>query len=362
MGYVRLNFPNTGTVPITTVLHDIVGCVTGRFSSSVQLQGALTGSEIINNLNQNWNFAHPTSSSFINNTPNNALSSWVLTAPCINPSKTKYIRLVNAAKSQNNLGPQIGSTGNVAGNLYNVNPAGTAIGMAGVLMQACLSASNATTLISGSWYATNTPDAEQDRWDVFTGNQIIVSWSSRHFIMWSNAVARLTPNYLMMAYIEFPETEYTIGQNLVPAYLLIERNGGFDSFLGSYNPSSTNSGNNGDILVPDFFNIQTSTKSSVALTALANSSDRLWSSGWSWPVRPTVTTPTINDTGTNIRQFVPISIGVLSRGIPYAHLSLYSNLYITTNNLGSGGDNIQVGGDMYAYLPGDTISFVVKKE
>lgn len=361
MGYARLLFPNNGTLPITTVLHDIVGCITGRFSSSVQLQGALTGSEIINTLNQNWNFAHPTSSSFINNTPNNALSSWVLTAPCVNSSKTKYIRLANIAKSIGGAGPQIANSGVGPANLYNIN-VGPATGMAGVLMQACLSASNATTLISGSWYATNNTDADQDRWDVFTGNQIIVSWSSRHFIMWSNAVARLTPNYLMMAYIEFPETEYTIAQNLVPAYLLIERNGGFDAFVGSYNPSTTNSGNNGDILVPDFFNIQTSTKSSVALTALANSSDRLWSSGWTSTVRPSTTIPTVDAFGANIRQFLPISIGVLSRGIPYAHLSTYSNLYITANNLGNGGANVQVGSDTYAYLPGDTLSFVVKKE
>lgn len=361
MGYARLLFPNNATVLTTTVLHDIVGCVTGRFSSSFQLQGAnVSGSEIVNTLGQNWNFTYPVSSGFANSVPNNTSGSWVLTAPCVNPTKTKYVRLTSAYMQNNNAGTQLAQTGTGVTNQYNWFNGSTST--AGVLLQTATSASSATTLINPSWYGPVNTGANISFPNIFTGTNIIISWSSRHLVMWSNSAASNSDHTMVMGCIEFPEIEMTIARNLLPVAFIIERLGNLASNIGAYAPFNHNANTYGDILIPEFYNSPTNSVGGTSLGGIFTTFESLCTTMMQIGTKPTVSIPTIDANGANIRQFLPMSVAMLTRGNPFMHLSAFSNMYVVAPGLGNGGDTIQVGGDAYAYLPGSATAFVVKKE
>lgn len=360
MGYASLNVPNNGSVLATTVLHDIVGCITGQFSSSAQLRGANTASsEIVNTLGQNWNIAYPSANNFVPTTPNNTLASWVLTAPCINPSKTKYIRLTNWAKGLNTGQNVINQSGTGATNQYTTS---NVVWTVGILPQACLSASSQTSLVAETFYSTETTTngSVVSACNLLNGNNIILSWSSRHFVIWSNNVSTTT-NFMLYGYVEFPETDVTVAQNLIPATWLIERNTNLVGSVAVYAPGNTSNSIIGDILFPSYYNIRTSTLGPASFVGTANSTDISMSTVGTTP-RTVNTIPTINNAGSNRLMLTPIIINMMSFGQPNMYLSSYSNMYIVANNLGNGGDTITVGTDTYAYLPSNTgMSFVVKR-
>lgn len=356
MGYASLTYANDGSILSTTVLHDIVGCVTGRFSSSVQLQGATVAtSEIVNTLGQNWNFTHPTSSSFIPTTPNVSSSSWVLTAPCVNPSKTKYVRLTNIAKNGGNV-----TVINSSASLNNQYISSSA-NCSGIWIQAATSASNANTLINQTWYNDMPATGTREGASVINGTNIIISWSSRHIVIWSNA-GPSTGIFITTGYVEFPETDVTTAQNVTPAAMLIERNGNLTSSITTYGPSYTTNQRIpiGEIQLPSFYNPITAVTGPVSFNGLVNNTDILTSTLSNG--RPTNTIPTINTSGTTHLMFVPLIINLMSTGNPIMYLSTFSNMYVVANSLGTGGDTITVGNDTYAYLPSNTgMSFVVRK-
>lgn len=356
MGYARLTYPNNNTIRTTSILHDIVGCVTGRFSSSVQIITA-TSAELVNTLGENWNFLYPSSSSFVNNAPDINIASWVLTSPCIDNSKIKYVRLFNYYKNSTF---SVNITGAVARNLYTIGASND--GNGGILLQAGTSASNATTLTNPTFFNTNNTLGDTGAL-VLNGTTILVSWSARHLIVWSDK-SGCTPggnSPALFGYLEYPETDVTVAKNRVPAGFLIERNGTLDVAPTLYGPyDAGNTATYGDIQFPEFYNCSTTSTASVSLAGLTGTFDNLTTTiGASKPIS---TIPTIDQNNINTRMMVPIVVNALSVGVPNIHLSKYTNVYIVADNLGSPGTILSGSVGQYMYIPTDGFSFAVKRE
>jgi len=329
MGFATLTYATDGSVRSTTVLHDIVGIITGTFTSTSQLTGAIQNQSEIITSNSNWSFLFPESTSFVPATPNINLASWVLTAPCVNSSKTKYIRLTNVNSSTLN------TTGAVIGNVYN----GTAD--RGVLLQGASGATNATTLINQTWYNNSTSTR-----GVIRGSNIYISWSDRHLILFSNVITNATiPNAGIMASIEFPETTATQLSGATPVVFLTEVTGYLTQQLViPGNPSLT-----GFATLTDYYNISTISRSLASIAILSTTNDQLYSTAITNRFQPT--NSTINRTGSTRISIVPLMFSMLSKGYSPLYISEYSDMYLVAAGLGSPGDTISIGNDLYVYLP-----------
>jgi hypothetical protein len=348
MGFAKLTYATDGSIRSTTVLHDIVGVITGTFTSTSQLTGAIQAqSEIVNTINSNWSFLYPASGSFVPATPNVNLASWVLTAPCVNTSKTKYIRLTNY-----NTG-NINQTGAVTGNIYN---GGTS---RGIILQGATSASTATTIVNGTFYQTNT----SGNLSMLRGSQIFISWSNKHLILYSNlANSGTSATAGIMAYLEFPETTATQVSGATPAVVLWV----FDLYLtdnGYTSPSGIGAQNHA--ILPDYYNISAASRGMANIASLSTAFDRLYSTAITNTFQPI--NSTINSAGSSRINIVPLMFSMLSKGYSPLYISEYSNMYLVAAGLGSPGDTISIGSDLYVYLPGggsgttSSPAYIIKK-
>lgn len=345
MAFAKLSYAVDGSVRSTTVLHDIVGVITGQFTNVNQLTGAIAAqSEIINTENKNWNILHP-AGSFVPSTPNINVASWVLTAPCINPSKTKFIRLTNVISSN-----VITHTGAVANNTYtNAN---------GITLTACTDAINSTTLTNETWRNTNSGPATSA---FIRGSTIYISWSDRYVFIYSpyfNSTSG-TISGGMRSYIEFPETPVTQGSNTVPTVMLVE-SGSYLNYAGALIiPGSTNASSISVAIVPNFYTVGTNSSGMFSVSDGISASDKRLSTAISNGLMPTVST--IDRFGNNRINIMPMTIHASSFGHAPFYLSVFSNIYIVPQNLGSFGETISVGGDLYTYLPTPGFCFIIKR-
>jgi hypothetical protein len=330
MGFATLTYATDGSIRSTTVLHDIVGIITGTFTSTSQLTGAIQAQSEIITSNSNWSFLFPASTSFVPATPNINLASWVLTAPCVNTSKTKYIRLTNINSNTLNV------TGAVAGNVYN----GTVT--TGLLLQGATGATNSTTLTNQTWYNTSTSGIR----GVIRGSKIYISWSDRHLILFSNILTNATtPSAGIMACIEFPETTATQVSTATPMAVI-----GVATTYGTQTATAPASGDfAGFAILPDYYNISTASRAMASIVTLSTTNDQLYSTAITNRFQPT--NSTINSTGSTRISIVPLMYSMLSKGYSPLYISEYSDMYLVAAGLGSPGDTISIGNDLYVYLP-----------
>ena len=354
MGFARLHYPRDGSVRSTTVLHDIVGVITGNFTSVTQLTGAVQNlSEIVNTDNSNWNILFPAPANFVPATPNVNIASWVLTAPCVNSSKTKFVRLTNVNLVTINI------TGEVAGNVYG--PAKTL----GITQQSATGATNSTTLVNETWYGQGTNVGRQA---TINSPDIYISWSQHHLLIFGDIMTDGFIQYGILASIEFPETSVTTASNTLPVIQLIERGFSLVTTLLTV-PNATNDSQVSTAIFPQFYNIQTATTAMANLATLmasvTNSLDQRFSTLVGNQLLPTTLT---RDRNNNSRiLLMPMIINLLSLGHTPMYLSRLTNIYLVQPGLGSPGETVTVGSDTYVYLPtgvpSNTTSyaFLVKK-
>lgn len=346
MGYARLHFPNSGTVLMTHLLYDVVGVLTGTFTSTSQLQTATQSlSQIVNTANSNWSFVYPAA----HGTKGTTNTSWVLSAPCVTAGKTKYIRLTG-------LGAGI-VAGNGSSN-YFTSSLGSSLD-SGLLMQACSAASSATALTNPTWYNTGSSASYNN---AFTGSFIYLHWSNRHCLIYGGVNTTVYKGF--QATFEFQETGITTFRGVAPQVYI-----NYTSVNGNWNTTATApsnlSGTPNIVQVLNHFNVSTATATGLYnVLSDINSQQNdmpLCSDNISAGAYPSTTTK--NSSGAVARQVQPLYWHQHHIGVPHQYISQLSNVYRTAPSMGQEGDTVTIGNDTYVYLPTEynTYNLLVKR-
>lgn len=389
MGYAKLYFNNNGANTVTHVLHDIVGVITGTYTTTSQLTVATPSmSEIVNTQNSNWSFLYPATHGAKGNTN----VSWVLTAPCVSSNtKLKYVRISNGgARGSSGIDP--GGTALYQTTLYN-----------GVRFTAATAATSNTVVSNESYYINNNgndvntsnPYTDYDIYSHFTGNYITLSWSQRHLLIFgqiggAGGIASVPAGgqFAFAGCFETTETSVSTYRNTAPFIFFLR---GMSRWVSGYDPGSTNyvsstitgpTGQSGfysgyntlyDVFLQyNHYNPTTTTISGIYnilgdinsqkddMTLLADSSSSV-----SIP-----NTFTKTSTGQTATYLEPIFYHQHHIGIPHMYISNLSNVYRVPNNIGNNFDTFTVGADTYVYLkasgssgsyPAGGFALVVKK-
>lgn len=340
MGYARLHFPNNNTILTTHVLYDIVGCLTGTFTATNQLQTATqTLSQIVNTANSNWSFVYPAS----HGTKGTTNTSWVLSSPCVTASKTKYIRLTSFG------GGAIAQSGTFTYYDSALNSGNNA----GILMQACTAASSATVLTNPAWYNTNNSSGTYT--NAVASNFIYLHWSNRHCLIYGGYTSNLRKGF--QALFEHQETGITTFRNTAPVVYInyTSSNGGWNSTETA--PSSI-AGSPNIVQVLNHFNVNTATATGVynVLSDINSQQDHMSllsdAASGAYP-----STTTKNSGGAVARQVQPLYWHQHHIGVPHQYVSQLSNVYRTAPSMGSEGDTVTIGNDTYVYLPTEYNSY-----
>jgi hypothetical protein len=355
MGYAKLWFDNAGANTITHVMHDIVGVITGTYTSTSQLTVAdKTLSEIVNTQNSNWDFLYPAAHGVKGNTN----TSWVLTAPCQSSNtKLKYIRISSQIAN--------GGAGQAGGSaLFQTSTAG------GVKLTCATGATSNTVLSNETYYQTATTATVNDLFHQFTGNFITLSWSQRHLIMFGTASANTTQR-AFTGCIETTETPISIFRNVAPFVFfhrchywtntttqaalvtithptytvpIAVQNYKYDVFiqLNHYNPSTT--------VTSGLYNIRNST----SWGGVNNQQEEMPLLAESDTSTSVPTTFTKSSTGQNAIYMQPLFYHQHHIGIPHMYISSLADVYRVENDIGNTFDTFTVGANTYVYLVGDT--------
>lgn len=336
MGYARLHFPNNATVLITHVLYDIVGVLTGTFTNTNQLQTATQSlSQIVNTQSSNWSFLFPASHSTKANSV--GVSSWVLSAPCVNGAKTKYIRLTSMA---NSAVPTVGSGSQV---LYDVTFGNSNL-QAGLAMQSATAASSSTALTNPTWLST----AASTNGTAFTSNFIYLHWSQRHCLIYGGMSSDLTKGFI--ASFEHQETGITTTRGTAPVVHLV-----YSSTNGTWDSTASGPASSAKLNVCQVLNhFAPSTATTTGLYNLLSSinsqqNDMPLVSDAASGAYPSTTTK--NSSGALARFVQPIYWHQHHLGVTHQYVSQLSNVFRTAPSMGQEGDSVTIGNDTYIYLP-----------
>ena len=342
MGYAVLHYSNN-TALIGHVVHDIVGIVTGTYTSTASLSPNATTNlcSIVNTAGRgNWEFVFPAT----HGTRSSSTNQYVLRAPCISSgSKYKFVRIQGVSSA---------TFGVSTSNLNNTGNSGSN----GINMQGCTAAASATSVsnetpyntynsASGDYYAGSKP--------LIYGPYFYISWSSRHLIILAagiNGVA--ASDYVFFACLEHTETSITTFRNVAPFCFLTYMGvnyanwvapqfvsdsvrWSFFNMMNHYNPATT--------VASGITNWQLDTGTPSALTddmpMISNSSNTY----------PTVYTK--NSSGSNAMFMQPLFFHQHWRGIPHQYITNLCDVYRVPVGLGNVGDLLTVGADTYVYFP-----------
>lgn len=340
MGFARLHFPNSGTVLMTHVLYDVVGVLTGTFTSASQLQTAtITLSTVVNTANSNWSFVYPAS----HGTKGTTNTSWVLSAPTLSGGKTKYIRLTNLCNSTINGGA--GTT------LYYDSALGNSNSQGGLIMQSATAAASAISITNGTHINLNSGTASTS----FAGNYIYLSWSARHCLIYGQLSSLLEKSFV--ASFEHQETGITTSRAVAPVLHLI-----YTSSAGSWNTTDTVpsavANKNSIFLALNHFNVSTATASglhNILSNINSQQNDMPLCSDAIPGAYSSVTTK--NSSGALARFVQPLWVHQHHIGVPHLHVSHLANVYRTGIAMGSENDTVTIGADTFVYLPTENGTF-----
>jgi len=354
MGYAVLNYLNDNTIPLGHIIHDIVGIVTGTYTTVGQLpSGATTGlSQIVNSAGRgNWEFVFPATHGTRGTTTNN----YVLRAPCISSgSKFKFVRIRGAPAS---------ITTNVSNdNLYNIGSSANR----GIIMTTATNATSNTALTNESPYNTYSVSSNDYRpftKTLFYGPFFYISWSSRHLLIISPSWSGVT-DYCFTGCFEHTETSISTYRGIAP---FITHSFFGSSYSGSGSPSSY--GDQGtrysELSVSNHYNpVTTIATGSLGLgpsTNINSQWDDMTIGATSAASYPTVYTK--NSSGSNAMFMQPLFWHQGWIGVPHQFVSSLCDVYRVPAGLGNNGDLLTIGSDTYVYfsLTGNYYGLAVRR-
>ena len=345
MGYAHLHYNLNNTIPLGHIVHDIVGVITGTYTSTSSLSPSanIDLCTIVNSAGRgNWEFLFPAT----HGTRSSSTNNYVLRAPCIESgSKYKFVRIRGAASADMST-----NTGNLRNDNTNANN--------GIVMTAATAATSATALSNESHYNTYA-NTGNNYWfqlkQLFYGNFFYISWSSRHLLILSNGFLGAVSNTNDLTYtgcFEMTETSMTRFRNVAP-FCLVNMTG---TSLGNYNttvtgPSSVDSNTRYNVFqIFNHFNPATNIASGIVnFYNNANSQgDDMTIAASSTNTYPTVYTKT--STGAVAMFMQPLFFHQAWNGIPHHFISNLCDVYRVPPNFGNNGDRITVGADTYVYF------------
>jgi hypothetical protein len=370
MGFAKLSYANNGTVLSTTVLHDIVGCITGNFTSTDQLKGAIKEqSEIITGNTGHWKMEFPMIT--LPENPVNTYTSWVLSAPCVDTDKTKYIRLCNYSSAGVGNGyilANSGGTGALNSYFLPANGSSSTTQYSGIYLQAITGASSETAVSNPTYYNFSINNNSRGPvMNIMNGSVLYISWSARHIVIWSSTSGFLSTTTggttpLLIAYFEYPETELNQSTTATPTIYFLDRNANFSAGITQYSGFEVTTYAVGAMLIPQYYSTSTNSTTPLCFSSPLNTNDRICST-ISNTAFINYSAPTITSTGANSAMMVPIIVSPMSKNYPPMYLSEYSNVFLASSSLGTAGDTVTVGNDEYVLLITSTASpaFLIKK-
>lgn len=362
MAYAVLNF--SSSVSYQQALHDIVGCVTGAYTSTSQFKYA-SGTLIRGG--GDWTIAYaPAGVTYNSGTYQSTFNHVVLSATCTTVTKTKYAHL--GTWGPNYVTTDTATLGNFgAANQYNT----------GLFITAATGASSAVALTNETWRQLYTgTNSLSFQGGQLQGTTFHLSWSSKHLV-WYNTSISWSGSPCIQGVIEFPEVTKTTSLGTLPVVWM--------HCAGPYTASSTYNNTIETWMtqtVPVQAAISFNTPSPTACTfmfptvttdtisntptsykTLAGVNDYFYSpfmgSGGVISYSPTENFSVLGSDGTNKTLVTPMLLSGLTFGYDMMDLTAYTGMY--TVPLGANLDTITISGQEYVVLNVNSKRFLFKK-
>jgi hypothetical protein len=334
MGYARLIYNNN--TQSKNMLDDIAKIITGNITSKAQLThfNPVT-SEIVNSLGENWSYL------------SNGEFTKAFTAPCLDPSKTKFLLL------RSRLGNNFEQSGTIS-----ATTTGNIV---------CQSAANITfnpniNLTGETWYNTTATTVNYGNSSVFIGStsdSVFLSWSQRHFLIFSAKAGGSNVGFFLCT--EFPENELSRFTGTAPVACLnyTTASGSTTELLSELTPSSTTS------IGQCFINTLNQFVPRLTQTLPVYAHTFTGGSGtfpWTITANSLKLAPSVNNQGQTAYYFTPLWFASIKDGIPIINFSALSNVYITDELVGPTGTDVVVSGNTFVAVqlghPIDTPTFI----
>ena len=319
MGYARLIYDNSRQS--RDLLNEIAEIITGNITSNAQLThfNPVT-SEIVNSLGENWNYL------------SNGEFTKVLTAPCLDPSKTKFLLLRSRSDATLEASNTVTNNGNIL----------------------CQSAADITfspglTLTGQTWYNANTSSSNYRGGPNFLGpldSSVFLSWSRRHFLI-SSIKPGTSALFGFFLCTEFPENELSRFTATAPVACLnyISEHTAIADLISSLGPSGTTFTDQCFINTVNQFVPRISQTLPVYAHTFTNGSGTF---PWTITGNSAKLAPSVNNQGQTAYYFTPLWFASVRDGIPIINFSALSNVYVTDELVGPTGTDVVVSGNTYA--------------
>jgi len=355
MGFARLHFSGKN---IASVLHDVAGVLSGTYTSVNQLLSATQASSYINNTaNSNWSLVFPSSLPATVSTSN---ASWVLSAPCVDSAKTKFMRLVGIRGGDTGVAPSNVLNGTGTNPYGQIDAGGTSdTTTSALLMLGCTAAASATSTSNQTpWFNGTLAAGIGDRY-------ITLHWSQRHCLIYGDWDPDADTKIAFFLG-EHNETNISLMQNTAPfsyVYYVYSTNSWVTSAAtagGQYGGSVLN-----HMIEFNHYNnttqVYTGCYNPLSHAATSTLDDDFTLTNRTVSANyPTVATK--NSAGVQALYLQPLFYHQFDLGIPHMYYSYLSDIYRVSGSAGTEGDLITVGSDTYVYLPLTTgLAFAVKR-
>jgi hypothetical protein len=354
MAYAALTF--TSSVSYQQALHDIIGCVTGAYTTTSQFKYA-TGTLVRGG--GDWTIAYaPASVTYNSGTYNSSFNHVVLSATCTTVSKTKYAH--------------VGTWGPSYVNTDTATLGSSGVYTRGLFITALTAASSAIALTNETYRQTYTSDTSTFSGTFAQGITFYLSWSSKHLVWYNNSI-HSTGSPCIQGVIEFPEVTKTTSLSTLPvvwmhcggAYSSTTTYNSSEGWIGSTIPATTvfnNSPGSSTFIFPTLTTDSVSnTVSNYKTTAGTN--DYFYSpfmgSGGVIAYSNTENFSVLASDGSNKTLVTPMLLSGLTFGYDMMDLTAYTSIY--TVPLGNTGDTIAISGQDYAVLNVNGKRFLFKK-
>lgn len=351
MAYASLTFSTS--VSYQQALHDIIGCVTGAYTSTSQFKYA---SGTLVRGGGDWTIAYaPAAVTYNAATYQSTFNHVVLSATCTTGSKTKYAHVGTwYGTSGGYIATDTGFLG--ASGVYN----------SGLFITAATAASSATALTNETFRQTFSSSNSTSYVGLkANGITFYLSWSSKHLVWYNSGICNTGTSFIQ-GVIEFPEVTKTTTVGSLPVVWMHCIN----SYSTSLPTSLTESGGTQAVTVPAnnvqinspqivntfiFPSLTTDTLgNNVAnyLTVTTAPVDYLlspfMSSGGTISYANTENFSALGSDGINKTLVTPIQLSGLTFGYDIMDLTAYTSMY--TISLGTTGDIVSIGGQDYIVM------------
>jgi hypothetical protein len=355
MAYAALTF--TSSVSYQQALHDIIGCVTGAYTTTSQFKYA-TGTLVRGG--GDWTIAYaPASVTYNSGTYNSSFNHVVLSATCTTVSKTKYAHL-------GTWGPGYVTSDTATLGRSNIYTSG-------LFITAATAASSAIAITNETYRQTYSSENSSYCGIFAQGITFYLSWSSKHLVWYNNSMNSLV-SPILQGVIEFPEVTKTTSLSTLPV-IWMHCAGSYSSgttytssdqwinstvpAMQSYNQSTTG----GSVFIFPTLTTDSVSNAVSNYKVTAGTNDYLYSpfmgSGGVISYLNTENFSVLASDGSNKTLTTPMLLSGLTFGYDMMDLTAYTSIY--TVPLGNTGDTIAISGQDYAVLNVNGKRFLFKK-